>query len=209
MENEGYEIKVTGERVFESGSKRDPNADKGRYDLLSPMFIRRLAKHTQTGGKHRGDRNWEQGMPMSAVIDSTIRHLYDYIYGDRSEDHLAAAAWGTMNLIHHEDMIKRGLLPSELADLPDYTGIMHNQEELSPLVKLVDSGYCPNHGEYDTLKHENCPGCLRVGEDAGGTDGSAEPDANAGFEKPIGIDNAGIDLPSDPMGHAPLYPEGC
>ncbi len=174
-----YEIKVTGERLFESGSKRDPNADKGRYDLISPMFIRRLAKHTQTGGQHRGDRNWEKGMPMSAVLDSAIRHLYDYLYGDRSEDHLAAAAWGTMNLIHHEDMIKRGLLPKELNDLPDYTG---NPKSLDPVQVQFEvqpePGYCANHGEYDTLDNEMCPGCYLEERDrnefAGDIGGSSE-----------------------------------
>lgn len=116
------DIKVTGERTFDSGAQRDPNVDKGRYDLLSPLFLRRLAVHTQKGGKVRGDRNWETGMPMDAVLDSAIRHLYNYLEGDRSEDHLAAAAWNVMNLIHTEEQIERGNLPKSLADgLPDYT----------------------------------------------------------------------------------------
>ena len=116
------EIKVTGTREFESGAHRDPNENKGRYDLLSPLFIRRLAVHTQKGGAARGDRNWEAGMPMDAVLDSAIRHLYAYLEGDRSEDHLAAAAWNVMNLIHTEEQIERGNLPADLADgLPDYT----------------------------------------------------------------------------------------
>jgi len=116
------EIKVTGERTFDSGAQRDPNENKGRYDLLSPLFLRRLAQHTQKGGQVRGDRNWEAGMPMAAVLDSAIRHLYNYLEGDRSEDHLAAASWNVMNLIHTEEQIERGNLPSDLADgLPDYT----------------------------------------------------------------------------------------
>ena len=116
------EIKVTGTRSFESGAVRDPNETKGRYDLVSPLFLRRLAIHTQKGGQARGDRNWEAGMPMDAVLDSTIRHCYNYLEGDRSEDHLAAAAWNLMNLIHTEEQIERGNLPADLADgLPDYT----------------------------------------------------------------------------------------
>jgi hypothetical protein len=121
MNNE-KEIKVTGERLFGSGAKRDPNSNKGRYDLLSPIFIRRLAVHTQKGGKVRGDRNWEAGMPMDAVLDSAIRHMFNYLEGDRSEDHLAAAAWNVMNLIHTEEQIERGNLSADLAKgLPDYT----------------------------------------------------------------------------------------
>jgi hypothetical protein len=116
------EIKVTGTRVFDSGAHRDPNTTKGRYDLLSPLFMRRLAVHTQKGGVARGDRNWEKGMPMDAVLDSAIRHCYNYLEGDRSEDHLAAAAWNIMNLIHTEEQIERGNLPKKLSEgLPDYT----------------------------------------------------------------------------------------
>ena len=116
------EIKVTGTRVFDSGAHRDPNETKGRYDLLSPLFLRRLAIHTQKGGVARGDRNWEAGMPMDAVLDSAIRHLYAFLEGDRSEDHLAAAAWNVMNLIHTEEQIDRGNFPKSLAEgLPDYT----------------------------------------------------------------------------------------
>ena len=117
------EIKVTGTRDFGNGVVRDPNTSKGRYDLLSPLFLRRLAVHTQKGGQARGDRNWEGGMPMAATLDSTIRHLYQYLEGDRSEDHLGAASWGLQNLVHTEEQIERGNLPASLAEgLPDYTG---------------------------------------------------------------------------------------
>lgn len=127
------EIKVTGVREFQSGAHRDPNETKGRYDLLSPLFLKRLAVHTQKGGVARGDRNWEAGMPMDAVLDSAIRHCYAYLEGDRSEDHLAAAAWNVMNLIHTEEQIERGNLPADLADgLPDYT------EKPKPNINIVN-----------------------------------------------------------------------
>jgi hypothetical protein len=59
---------------------------------------------------------------MDAVLDSAIRHLFDYLEGKRNEDHLAAASWNVMNLIHTEEQIERGNLPKSLAEgLPDYT----------------------------------------------------------------------------------------
>jgi hypothetical protein len=135
-------IKVTGERTFDSGAQRDPNEDKGRYDLLSPLFLQRLAKHTQKGGQVRGDRNWETGMPMDAVLDSAIRHLFNYLEGDRSEDHLAAAAWNIMNLIHTEVQIERGNLPKSLSEgLPDYTQKQLSGEEV--MDKLMKYGQYP------------------------------------------------------------------
>lgn len=43
-----------------------------------------------------------------------------YLEGEDSEDHLAAAFWNLQGLIHTEEMIKRGLLPKALNDLPVY-----------------------------------------------------------------------------------------
>ncbi len=152
-------IKVTGTREFETGAHRDPNDIKGRFDLLSPIFLRRLAIHTQKGGKARGDRNWEKGMPMSAVIDSAIRHLFDYLEGDRSEDHLSASAWNVMNLQHTEEMIKRGQLPAELNDLPDYTA-PEAEEVGEPFESITKVHICSKHGSYkwpDTLTIEGAP----------------------------------------------------
>jgi hypothetical protein len=145
-DNQG-EIKVTGTRDFSTGAHRDPNNDKGRYDLLSPIFMRRLAIHTQKGGQARGDRNWEVGMPISAVIDSAIRHLYAFVEGDRSEDHLAAGAWNIMVAVHCGELIAKRILPEELYDLPDYT-VQH------------DVGHCKEHGDYP-CKGDGCPGCVK------------------------------------------------
>jgi hypothetical protein len=145
------EIKVNGVREFESGAKRDPNTSKGRYDLLSPLFLKRLALHTQKGGQIRGDRDWETGMPMDAVLDSAIRHLFNFLEGDRSEDHLAAAAWNVMNLIHVEEQIERGNLPKELANgLPDYT------IKVSP-VKFEDVYVDPEEDTYPPVDIEPLP----------------------------------------------------
>jgi hypothetical protein len=140
-------IKVTGTRDFSTGAHRDPNDNKGRYDLLSPIFMRRLAIHTQKGGQARGDRNWEAGMPMSAVIDSAIRHLYAFLEGDRSEDHLAAGAWNIMVAVHCGELIMKRILPEELYDLPDYT-------------EQPDVGHCKEHGDYP-CKGDGCPGCYK------------------------------------------------
>jgi len=43
-----------------------------------------------------------------------------YQQGDRSEDHMAAVAFNAMVVIHYEEMITKGVLPEDLADLPRY-----------------------------------------------------------------------------------------
>ena len=107
-------------RTFETGAQRDTVTGKGRYDLISPIFEDRLAKHLENGANHYGDRNWEKGMPTNTLVDSLQRHLRQIKEGDLTEDHEAGIACNIMFLIHTREMIRRGLLPSGLETIPDY-----------------------------------------------------------------------------------------
>ena len=112
----------SGERQeFDTGSVRDTQDGKGRYDLISPISMKRLALHFENGAKKYGDHNWQKGQPLMRYMDSAIRHLYAYIEGNRDEDHMAAAAWNALAVIHTEEMIARGELPAELDNLPNYS----------------------------------------------------------------------------------------
>lgn len=111
-------VKDSGKREsFATGSRRDTREGKGRYDLIPPVGIKRLAVHFENGAKKYGDRNWEKGQPVSRYLDSGIRHFYAYLAGDRSEDHLAAAAWNALAAIHTTEKCATGELPRELDDL--------------------------------------------------------------------------------------------
>ena len=55
-------------RDFPTGSRRDSREGKGRYDLISPIALRRLALVCERGAAKYGDRNWEKGQPMSGYI---------------------------------------------------------------------------------------------------------------------------------------------
>jgi hypothetical protein len=116
-------VKDSGQREeFPTGSKRDSREGKGRYDLLSPLALSRLAKHFENGAAKYGDRNWEKGQPQARYLDSAIRHLFNYLEGRRDEDHLSAAAWNVLAMVHQEEAISRGVLSPELLNgLPDYT----------------------------------------------------------------------------------------
>jgi len=114
-------LKDSGKREqFGSGMVREPNLDRGRYDLISPIALRALAVHYERGCKKYSERNWERGGPMSRHLNSAIRHLQDYLEGDRSEDHLSACVWNCFCITHNGEMMKRGRLPKELDDLPTY-----------------------------------------------------------------------------------------
>ena len=112
-------IKDSGKRQeFNTGSRRDLQAGKGRMDLLPMLSLIRLAKHFEGGANKYGDRNWEKGQPLSRYFDSAMRHAFKYILGMRDEDHLIAACWNLMCLAQTEMMINAGKLPKELDDLP-------------------------------------------------------------------------------------------
>jgi len=116
-----YITKDSGERrKFNTGAQRDVVNGKGRYDLISPIMIERLAKLLQRGAEKYNDRNWEKGMPLSVYMDSGMRHLFKFLEGHRDEDHLIAAIWNLQALLHIEEMVKRGVLSEELLDLPNY-----------------------------------------------------------------------------------------
>jgi len=116
-----YTIKDSGKRnKFDTGAVRDLRENKGRYDLISPIALKRLAIIYEKGAKKYNDRNWEKGIPLCRYLDSAMRHIQQYMEGLRDEDHLSQAAWNLFCVVHTEVMIERGLLPKELNDLPNY-----------------------------------------------------------------------------------------
>jgi len=104
---------------FKNGAVRDLQEGKGRFDLIPVVPLFRLAHHYENGvtkGKYK-ENNWFAGMPQKVVYNSTIRHLMKYKGGDRSEDHLAAAAWNIFTMIDQEDRFERGTLDKIWNDL--------------------------------------------------------------------------------------------
>lgn len=113
-------VKDSGERQeFETGSRRDLQKGKGRFDLIPTLPMRRLARHYEAGAVKYGDRNWEKGQPLMRYLDSAERHLNMLKSGDLTEDHAAAAAWNMFSYMHTLAAIEAGLLPKSLDDRPN------------------------------------------------------------------------------------------
>ena len=111
-------VKDSGERQkWSTGSVRDTREGKGRYDLIAPYALERLAQHYENGAKKYGERNWEKGQNLSRYIDSCLRHINKYMAGSRGEDHLTAASWNLFSFVQTEKWIKDGVLPKELNDM--------------------------------------------------------------------------------------------
>lgn len=116
--NMAYETKDSGEReVMATGSVRDSREGKGRYDLLPPEGIRRLAQLYERGAQKYDARNWEKGQPLSRLLDSGMRHAFAVLEGKQDEDHAAAVVWNFLAFITIAERITAGSLPAELDDM--------------------------------------------------------------------------------------------
>ncbi|KKN51643.1 hypothetical protein LCGC14_0620510 [marine sediment metagenome] len=105
---------------FETGSVRDTEEGKPRFDLISPHGLKRLADLMTKGAEKYGERNWEKGQHVSRFYSSMFRHMMTWREGDPVEDHLAAILYNAMAIIHMEEEVLAGKLPKELLDLDIY-----------------------------------------------------------------------------------------
>ncbi len=93
-------VDMNGRVEFKTGAVRSSDAKDVRYDLISPIALEALAKTCAEGAAKYGDYNWERGMPVHDLLNHAIRHIYKFLSGDRSEDHLPHAMWGLGAAIH-------------------------------------------------------------------------------------------------------------
>ena len=130
MEKKFDKVQDSGKRQnFNTGSVRDTNEGKPRYDLISPIGLYHLAMHYTNGAKKYGDRNWEKGQPLSRYVESLERHIQKAKVGLEDEDHWSAISWNAIGFIHTKAMIEVGVLPKELNDMPKYS------EKIKQLIK--------------------------------------------------------------------------
>ena len=87
-------------REYDTGAVRSADCEQTRYDLISPIGLRRLAETYAEGANKFGPFNWENGMPVTDLLNHAIAHVYKFLGGNRDEDHLAHAAWNLLGAIH-------------------------------------------------------------------------------------------------------------
>jgi hypothetical protein len=89
---------------FSTGAVRSTDANSTRYDLISPVGLRRIAETYAEGAAKYGDNNWTKGMPASDTMNHALRHINLWLSGDKTEDHLAHAAWNLIAIMHFEEL---------------------------------------------------------------------------------------------------------
>ena len=140
-------MKDSGKRQdFTSGAVRDTSEGKPRPDLISPFATNRLATWLGKGAEKYEPRNWEKGIPISRCLESLERHLVKYKMGLVDEDHMAAVACNVMFILHNEEAVKVGLLPTSMNDLPFYLKHIKPEEPTIKADGLLPDGPLPPGG---------------------------------------------------------------
>lgn len=128
-----FVVKDSGHRQkFESGAVRDTQEGKGRYDLIPPIALKRLAQHYENGAKKYGDNNFRLGINVKRYLDSAERHILNYRMGLDDEDHLIAGIWNLMGIIETEYLVQLGFLSKYLLD-----GNYYSKENFENIKKEV------------------------------------------------------------------------
>lgn len=89
--------KDSGKREeFATGMVRDTQDDKPRYDLVDRPFLKRWAELMARGAKKYGENNWKKAATeaeLSRFRASAVRHLFQWLDNDTTEDHAVAVAF--------------------------------------------------------------------------------------------------------------------
>ena len=108
----------SGERSeFATGAVRDASYGKGIPSAIPPRALIKLAKRFEDGAAKYKRDNWKQGIPISRYVDSLYRHLWAFMEGDESEDHLGAVIWNAVCLSETYDMVANDEIAYELYDI--------------------------------------------------------------------------------------------
>lgn len=102
---EGFDVSAWSSQFYPTGARRLPEDGRGRFDLLPPLALMRLARRYELGAAKYGERNWENGIPASRCISAALRHLMQYMAGETDEDHLAAVAWNVLAVMEYEEQL--------------------------------------------------------------------------------------------------------
>lgn len=135
-----FKVLDSGKREeFATGSVRDTEEGKGRFDLLPTLPLRRLACLYQAGAAKYGDGNWKRGQRLGRYLSSLFRHLMAVMELKKDEDHCSSIAWNAFAFIWTANEIEQGRLPAELDDIGwTTTPVRIKQESGESLRKLAE-----------------------------------------------------------------------
>lgn len=90
-------------QTFAGGATRSHLAPA--FHLIPFAGLRRIAQRWRLGEIQHGRDNWKKADRafVEDIPNHMVEHLWKWMQGDRSEDHLAAVGWGAVALMHFEE----------------------------------------------------------------------------------------------------------
>lgn len=98
----------TGAQFDPAGGNSVRIADVLRW--LPVEALGRVTQHYINGAKKYEKDNWRKGIPAPVCLDKAARHLWQYINGDRTEDHLSAVVFHMFSVLTWEETDRTELL---------------------------------------------------------------------------------------------------
>ncbi len=98
------EPKENNFHAFSTGAVRGTDANGTRYDLITPIGLKAVASAYAEGVAKYGAYSCEKGIPILDLLNHAIRHIYLFLEGDRTEDHLGHAGWNVLMAKHSDVM---------------------------------------------------------------------------------------------------------
>jgi hypothetical protein len=95
----------TNAAKFENGASRSHHAPM--YELLPKAAVDRLVKRLELGASIHGANNWRKGGPefIAQTRRHLAEHLFRYLEGDTTDDHLGAILCNAAFLAHFEESV--------------------------------------------------------------------------------------------------------
>jgi len=103
-----FKVEDNGDRqTYETGMMREPNHGRIRYDLCDMPMLKRWAELMTKGAEKYSEHNWKKASTQEELdrfVESAFRHFFQWITGERDEDHAAAVIF---NLAGAEHVMKK------------------------------------------------------------------------------------------------------
>ena len=100
-----------------SGAHRERKEGKGKFNLLPFRALQQIALRLEEGSKKYGPKDWNKGIPQSMLLDSTLRHLVQFMKGEKDENHLVASATNILQMVEQQELIKEGKVDKSINDI--------------------------------------------------------------------------------------------
>ena len=146
---------------FSTGAQRSADSNHLDFTSLPWIGIIAAARTAHEVGTKYGRFNYAKGMPIHDALNHVIKHYAMYLLGDRSEPHLAHAAWGALFICQSETLhpeLNQAHLLGSGATLPDAMLELLDREGVQ---KAKDR----SEGKFDALgawKLEDLPEIKRI-----------------------------------------------